>query len=102
MGLFGSFRMNSHYGVDSASPHHSAFRLKHPQWLIGHPAGYSKESKEYGIRMGLNYAIPEVRKHMAATIVEVFTDFRWTASNWTSCGTPPFSSCTRRWRFTTT
>ena len=76
MGLFGSFRMNSHYGVDPASPHHSEFRLKHPQWLIGHPAGYSKESKEFGIRMGLNYAIPEVREHMAATIVEVFTRFR--------------------------
>ncbi len=76
MGLFGSFRMNSHYGVDPASPHHSEFRLKHPQWLIGHPAGYSKESKEFGIRMGLNYAIPEVREHMAATITEVFTRFR--------------------------
>ena len=73
--LFGSFRMNSHYGVDSSSPHHSEFRLKHPKWLIGHPVGYAQESKEYGIRMGLNYAIPEVREHMAATIVEVFTQF---------------------------
>ena len=26
--------------------------------------------------MGLNYAIPEVQEHMAATIVEIFEDFQ--------------------------
>ena len=75
MDLFASFRMNSHYAVDPQSPNHSEFRLKHPEWLIGHPDGYSKGSKEYGIRMGLNYAIPQVREHMASTIVEVFERF---------------------------
>ena len=76
MGIFGSVRMNSHYPIDPSSPSHSEFRLKHPEWLIGHPPGYSKGSKEFGIRMGLNYAIPEVQEHMAATIVEIFEDFQ--------------------------
>ena len=39
MGIFGSVRMNSHYAEDPSSPRHSEFRLKHPEWLIGHPPG---------------------------------------------------------------
>ena len=76
MDIFASFRMNSHYVTDPQSPSHSDFRVKHPEWLIGHPKGYSKGSKEFGIRMGLNYGLPAVRKHMEATIVEAFERFR--------------------------
>ena len=75
MDIFASFRMNSHYDIDPDSPQHSAFRLNHPQWLIGHPEGYSQGSKEYGIRRGLNYAVRQVREHMAATITEAFERF---------------------------
>ncbi|MCH2210583.1 MAG: hypothetical protein MK110_04735 [Fuerstiella sp.] len=75
MDIFASVRMNSHYVTDPDSPHHSEFRRKHPEFLIGAPGGYSKGSREYGIRMGLNYAVPEVRQRMAATITELFTSF---------------------------
>ncbi len=73
--IFASVRMNSHYAIDLNSPSHSEFRLKQPELLIGHPEGYSRGSKEYGIRMGLNYAMAKVRQHMAATIVELFERF---------------------------
>ena len=73
--LFPSVRMNSHYSVDPDSPHHSAFRLEHPEYLIAYPEGYQKGSKEYAVRMGLNYARPEVRQHMSDTIIELFERF---------------------------
>jgi hypothetical protein len=73
--IFPSVRMNSHYKVDPRSPSESKFRLDHPELLIGSPAGYSEGSKEYAIRMGLNYARPEVQRYMAAIIVELFERF---------------------------
>jgi len=73
--FFVSVRMNTHYEVDPASPSESGLRLNHPEWLIGSPPGYSKGSKEHSIRMGLNYARPEVRKHMAAIVIELFERF---------------------------
>ena len=73
--LVPSVRMNSHYEVDPKSPHHSRFRLEHPEFLIGHPEGYDKGSKEHSIRRGLNYARPEVRHHISAILVELFENF---------------------------
>ena len=75
LALFPSVRMNSHYSVDPDSPRSSGFRQKHPEYLIGHPQGYRKGSKEYAVRMGLNYARPEVRQLMSDTIIELFQRF---------------------------
>lgn len=73
--LFASVRMNSHYKIDPDSPSESKFRLDHPEYLIGCPPGYAEGSKEYAVRMGVNYARPEVRRHMAAIVVELFERF---------------------------
>ncbi|MSO22387.1 MAG: hypothetical protein EXQ58_03840 [Acidobacteria bacterium] len=75
MEIFPSVRMNSHYQVDPKSPASSKLRLDHPELLIGVPTGYSEGSKEYAVRMGLNYARYEVQQHMAAIIIELFERF---------------------------
>ena len=75
MGIFASVRMNSHYTIDPDAPNSSEFRRTRPDLLIGHPSGYTEGSKEYGIRMGLNYAKAEVRELMATTLIELFEKF---------------------------
>jgi hypothetical protein len=73
--LFPSVRMNNHYETDPASPSHSRMRLAHPEWLIGHGEELTPGSIEWGIRTGLNFAVPEVRAHFVAFVTELFERF---------------------------
>lgn len=73
--LFPSVRMNNHYEMDPASPSHSRMRLNHPEWLIGNGEELTPKSIEWGIRTGLNFAVPEVRARFVALITELFERF---------------------------
>ena len=76
IGLFPSLRMNQHYEVDPASPGYSRLRRDHPEWLIGHGREeLTPHSIEWGIRTGLNFAVPEVRQHLSSVICEMFERF---------------------------
>ena len=73
--LFPSVRMNNHYEMKPSSLSHSRMRLKHPEWLIGHGEKLTPGSIEWGIRTGLNFAVPEVRAHFVAFVTELFERF---------------------------
>ena len=73
--LFPSIRMNSHYetGPNQAS---GRLRREHPEWLIGRPGEeLAAGSLEWGLRTGVNYVVPEVRRHMARIIFELIDRF---------------------------
>ena len=76
MDLFASVRMNSHYDADLLSPVSGRFRREHPGCLIGLPGEtFAEGSLEWGVRTGINFAVPGVRSHMAAIIIELFERF---------------------------
>lgn len=73
--LFASLRINNHYEVDHSSPSFSHMRREHPEWLIGHGEELTPNSIEWGIREGLNFAVPQVREYMVSIICELFERF---------------------------
>ena len=74
--LFPSVRMNSHYYQDPDAPGAGRFRKEHPEALIGEVGvTYPEHSLEWGVRTGVDYAHPEVRRYMAAVICELFERF---------------------------
>ena len=74
--FFPRFRMNSHYRKHPASPDYGRFRREHPELLIGRPGEAIPEgSLEWGIRTGLDFSFPEVRKYIASMITELFERF---------------------------
>ena len=73
--LFPSLRMTTHYETAPGSPGEGRLRGDHPEWLIGHGRELTPDSVEWGIRTGLNYAVPEVRAHQLAIISELFERF---------------------------
>ena len=76
MDLFPSLRMNQHYEVEPESPRASRMRRAHPEWLIGFANRESTPgSMEWGIRTGLNFAVPEVRAYLESIICELFECF---------------------------
>lgn len=75
MDFFPSVRMNEHYDMDESSPSYSRLRREHPEYLIGRGKDIVGPSLEWGIRTGLDYAIPEVRRYMASIIVELLSRF---------------------------
>ena len=69
-------RMNSHYEIDPDHPGYSRYRREHPELLIGRPGEtIPRDTVDWGIRTGLNYAFPEVRAYMAGIIFEVFEHY---------------------------
>jgi hypothetical protein len=76
MELFPSLRMNQHYETDPSSPGASRMRRDHPEWLIGFPGEQlTPGSIEWGIRTGLNFAVPQVRSYLESIICELFERF---------------------------
>ena len=75
MDFFPSVRMNEHYDIDESSPSYSTFRRENPQFLIGRGEDIPGPTLEWGIRTGVNYAVPQVREHMANIIIELVSRF---------------------------
>ncbi len=75
MDFFPSVRMNEHYDIDESSPSYSRFRREHPQYLIGRGEDIPGPTLEWGIRTGVDYAVPQVREHMTNIIVELLSRF---------------------------
>jgi hypothetical protein len=64
MQCFPRVRMNSHYDVEANAPGFGTLRQQHPKFLIGRPGNeYPAGSTEYGLRTGLDYALPQVRTY---------------------------------------
>ena len=75
MDFFPSVRMNEHYDIDEDSPSYSSFRRDHPEYLIGRGEQIPGPTLEWGVRTGLDYAVPQVRAHMIDIIVELVSRF---------------------------
>ena len=74
--IFPSVRMNSHYDAGLDGSGESRFRREHPEALIGKPGEtLPRGSLEWGVRTGVDYTHPEVRRHMAGVICELFERF---------------------------
>lgn len=74
--FFPSVRMNEHYDIPEDAVNYGRLRREHPELLIGRPGeDIPAGSLEWGIRTGLNYALPEVRAHMLAIICELIDRF---------------------------
>ena len=84
-------RMNSHYPIDFDHVGHGEFRRQHPEWLIGKPGEeIPKDTLEYGIRTGKDYAVPEVRSYMLDIICETFEQFEVDGVELDFCRHPAF------------
>ena len=71
-----SLRMNSHYDPSLNSRGVAPIRRDHPEYLIGYPeTEFITNTLHWGVRTGLNYARPEVRKHVASLIIDLFESF---------------------------
>lgn len=71
--FFARVRINSHYDRVPFDPGWGRFRREHPEFLIGQPGeNLPAGSIEYGIRTGLNFVFPQVRRYKSAIICEVF------------------------------
>ena len=76
MDFFPSVRMNEHYDMDVSSPGYSRLRRERPELLIGRVGDKQVEGTiEWGIRTGLDYALPEVRSYMSSIIIELLERF---------------------------
>ena len=76
MAFFPSVRMNEHYDMEESAPNYGRLRRDHPELCIGRPGeSIPHGSLEWGIRTGLNYALPEVRAHMTQIIFELIERF---------------------------
>ncbi len=74
--FFPSVRMNEHYDIDEDAVNYGRLRRERPELLIGRPGEeIPAGSLEWGIRTGLNYALPEVRAHMLGIIFELIDRF---------------------------
>ena len=74
--IFPSMRMNSHYHIDPNTPRAGRFRRENPDALIGKPdETIPQGSLDWGVRTGADYTHPEVRRHMAGVICELFERF---------------------------
>ncbi len=73
---FPRVRMNSHYDVDPSAPAFGTLRQQHPGYLIGRPGNqYPPGSTEYGLRTGLDFALPQVRAYKISIIAELLDRF---------------------------
>jgi hypothetical protein len=70
-----SVRMNEHYDMEESSPSYSKLRRDNPQYLIGRGEDIPGPTLEWGIRTGLDYAMPEVREYMASIVLELASRF---------------------------
>ena len=76
MRFFPSVRMNEHYDIDEMAPNYGQLRRTKPHLLIGLPGeAIPKGTLEWGIRTGLNYAVPDVREYMLKIIFELVEEF---------------------------
>ena len=76
LAFFPSVRMNEHYDMEESAPNYGRLRRDHPELCIGRPGeSIPYGSLEWGIRTGLNYALPEVRTHMSNIIFELIERF---------------------------
>lgn len=76
MAFFPSVRMNEHYDMEESAPNYGRLRRDHPELCIGRPGeSIPHGSLEWGIRTGLNYALPAVRAHMTRIIFELIERF---------------------------
>ena len=73
--FFPSVRMNEHYDMPESAPQYSHLRRDNPEYLIGKGEDIPSPTLEWGIRTGLDYAVPEVRSYMASIVVELVS--RW-------------------------
>ena len=73
--FFPSVRMNEHYDMPESAPQYSNLRRDNPEYLIGKGEDIPFPTLEWGIRTGLDYAVPEVRSYMASIVVELVS--RW-------------------------
>lgn len=73
--FFPSVRMNEHYDMDESGPQYSHLRRDNPEYLIGKGEDIPGPTLEWGIRTGLDYAVPAVRSYMASIAVELVS--RW-------------------------
>ncbi len=73
--FFPSVRMNEHYDMPESTPKYSHFRRDNPEYLIGKGEDIPGPSLEWGIRTGLDYAVPAVRSYMASIAVELVSRF---------------------------
>ncbi|MDE2823930.1 MAG: hypothetical protein OXK79_10555, partial [Chloroflexota bacterium] len=73
--FFPSVRMNEHYDMPESAPQYSHFRRDNPEYLIGKGEDIPGPTLEWGIRTGLDYAVPAVRSYMASIAVELVS--RW-------------------------
>ena len=60
--FFPSVRMNEHYDMPESAPQYSRFRRDNPEYLIGKGEDIPAPTLEWGIRTGLDYAVPEVQE----------------------------------------
>ena len=70
-----SMRMNEHYDMEESAPNYGRLRRENPHLLIGKGEDLPPGSLEWGIRTGLDYAMPEVRAHMLAVAAELAQNF---------------------------
>ena len=73
--FFPSVRINNHYDVDYDAPSFSRMRREHPEWRIGYGEELTPNSREWGIRDGLNFAVPLVREYIISLVCELFERF---------------------------
>ena len=73
--FFPSVRMNEHYDMPESAPQYSHLRRDNPEYLIGKGEDIPSPTLEWGIRTGLDYAVPAVRSYMASIVVELVS--RW-------------------------
>ena len=74
--IFPSIRMNSHYDTDPNTPSGGRFRRENSEALIGKPdETIPRGGLDWGVRTGVDYTHPEVRRYMAAVICELFERF---------------------------
>lgn len=73
--FFPSVRMNEHYDMDESAPQYSRLRRENPDYLIGRGGDIPGPTLEWGIRTGLDYAVPAVRSYMASIVVELVSRF---------------------------
>lgn len=76
LAFFPSVRMNEHYDMEESAPNYGRLRRNQPELCIGRPGeSIPYGSLEWGIRTGLNYALPQVRTHMSKIIFELIERF---------------------------
>lgn len=74
--FFPSVRMNSHYARSLSDDDIGSIKRGHPEYLIGRSGEeFVANTVEWGVRTGLDFARAEVRSHVAALVIDLFTRF---------------------------